>query len=144
MERLELTRQYDRVMEVDKWVNEIPYLRFKKSWEVQVTPPEGGTTIRFIVKKGKAIVSVYLDCYNHQGSYQTPYWEVWNGHEEFRCSINEPEKLMKNIALNLEGTNLVLSFFMRMFVLAKQRLIRIPQARGWVKGLLRIVAPYTC
>ena len=128
MDRLELTHNYDRVMEVGKWMEEIPYLKFKSTWEVQVIPPFGGATVRFRIKKGKAAISVYLDCYNRHGVEPTPYWEVWNGNEEFRCRIDESEKLMSYITLSLEGRNLVVSFILAMFVFAKQTLFNIPQA----------------
>lgn len=98
----ELFWEVEEKWEYNKWFVEIPYLKFKPDWEVKVIPPDGGAVIRFLVKfKGKSI-SVYLDCYNHLGLEDKPYWEIClcagvmpigDDHIE-TCYLDESDKLI--------------------------------------------------
>lgn len=65
-------------MEYDRWMYEIPYLRFPASWAVQVIPPFGGAVARFCVRnRSGRVVSVFLDCYGAvSGEQRPPYWEI--------------------------------------------------------------------
>lgn len=75
--------EYQRLYEHQKWVLLIPYLQFGDGYKIKIVPPFGGAVIRFIVKKGKKQVSVYLDCYQSLGYYGSsgndPYWEIYPG-----------------------------------------------------------------
>lgn len=82
-----------------RWANEIPFIKFKAEWEVQVIPPMIGAIARFRVKTDEEnIVSVYLDCYNRLGHFNGPYWEVFPYRNDVgRCGINEVDELLRMI-----------------------------------------------
>jgi hypothetical protein len=65
-------------MDYQRWIYEVPYLRFPASWAVQVIPPFGGAVVRFCVRnRSGREVSVYLDCYGALGGERGhPYWEI--------------------------------------------------------------------
>ena len=95
-------REVEKVMEYGKWSGEIPYIAFPSDWQVQILPPFAGTIVRFKIKKGDAIVSIYLDCYDRFGHYEKPYgqphWEVFSqGDDVFRCDMEDTESLLKAI-----------------------------------------------
>lgn len=89
---------HKRAFEYDKWMDEIPYMKFKPEWEVKAVPPFGGAVIRYFIKYNDERISVYLDCYNQLGYMDNPYWEAYpiNG-DTFRCYMNETDKLIKAI-----------------------------------------------
>lgn len=93
---------YSKTMEHDKWAKEIPYIAFPADWQVQISPPFMGATVRFRVRKNGAEVSVYLDCYEILGCYGSPYWEVYpiEGDVE-RFGINEVERLVDAISRSI-------------------------------------------
>ncbi len=102
MKNYELISKYDQMMEHMKWAQEIPYISFPSDWEVQVTPPFLGALVRFRVKKGKAEVSIYLDCYGNLNYSSSPYWEVYPyGGEVFRCRMLEKEMLLEAIGKSI-------------------------------------------
>jgi len=104
MENYELILKYDKIMENNKWSQEIPYISFPSDWEVQIIPPFLGALIRFRVKKGKAEVSIYLDCYDNLGSVGSPYWEVYPYEGDvFRCDMLDTESLLRAIGESISG-----------------------------------------
>ena len=110
MERWKLTHSYDDAMEPGKWRKEIPFIEFPAGWKVQISPPSGGAVVRFRVKKDKAEMSVYLDCYDSIGRYGSPYWEIYPYNDEastYRCGIKETEKLLGVIEESIQRQNLV-------------------------------------
>ena len=96
---------YDVRMETYKWIEEIPYLQFKESWEVTVIPPFGGAVVRFLVKKGDIGASVYLDCYDKLGCYGEPYWEVYASNEPIRFPMLDTKGLMDYLTSVFETPN---------------------------------------
>jgi len=97
---------YDNIMESEKWVNEIPFIKFKKEWEVKIIPPLRGATVRFLVKLLDREVSVYLDCHNRLASMENPYWEIYPyDNDIFRCDMNDTESLLKAIEHTLGTIN---------------------------------------
>jgi hypothetical protein len=89
-----------------KWASEIPYIKFPSSWEIKVIPPFGRAVSRFLVKKGNASVSVYLDCYNALGSYGSPYWEIYPHDDDvYRCGMKEVGSLLKAIKESIKQQN---------------------------------------
>jgi hypothetical protein len=81
-----------------KWTSEIPYIKFDSEWEVKVIPPTVGAIARFHVKKGGAILSVYLDVFDRLGSVGEPYWEVYPvGDDAYRVLMSETDELVKAI-----------------------------------------------
>ena len=88
----------EREFEWRKWCKEIPFITFDKGWKVKVIPPFGGAVARFLVKSGKASVSVYLDCYEQLGCWDEPYWEIYpHDHDVFRCAMEDINELLKAI-----------------------------------------------
>ena len=88
----------ETIMQYDKWVKEIPFIKFDNDWEVKVIPPFGAAVARFQIQKGEAFVSVYLDCYNFLGIFGKPYWEVYPYEGDvYRCEMNNTEELLKAI-----------------------------------------------
>lgn len=85
----------------------IPKLKFKSDWEVRITPPFAGATIRFEVFKNDKKVSVYLDYYNNLGYFKNdngelkPYWEVYLLHTEDvdpqRFALEDSEVMLEEI-----------------------------------------------
>lgn len=88
----------EEIMEYEKWIKEIPFIKFDSDWEVKIIPPLFGAVVRFQVQKGESIVSVYLDCYDTLGFFGQPYWEVYpyDG-DVYRCEMNNTEELLKAI-----------------------------------------------
>lgn len=85
------------------WVEKIPYLKFSADWNVKVIPPFAGAMARFIIKKGKAKVSVYLDVSNALGYGGKHYWEVYPYKDvAFRCDMNETKKLLQAIRTSID------------------------------------------
>jgi len=113
MERKEkslLPFEYDEYMEVDKWINEIPFIKFPSDWEIKVIPPFAGAVIRFMVKKGDAYVSVYLDCYDFLGCCGQPYWEVYPyNNDVYRCALNETDKLLQAIQESIDQNMIIIN-----------------------------------
>jgi hypothetical protein len=90
-------------LEHSKWQKEIPYIQFPADWQVQISPPFAGAVVRFRVKKDKAEVSIYLDCYDRLGCYGSPYWEVYPYKGDVgRCGIDEIDTLLSLISTSLE------------------------------------------
>lgn len=98
-----VSQQVDHLMEYQKWREEIPFISFPSDWEVRIIPPIGGAIVRFKVRKGEVLLSVYLDCYDLLGCEDEPYWEVWpvQGWER-RVSMNDVDRLLEVISLGLE------------------------------------------
>jgi hypothetical protein len=76
---------------------DIPFLKFKKSWNVKIIHPFNGASVRFIVKKGEKEVSVYLDEKNKLGVSRAPYWEIYDSSYTMRFRINNTEGLIDGI-----------------------------------------------
>lgn len=117
-EERNVINSYESLQEFSKWKYEVPTLQFKSDWEVKILPAFGGAIIRFLVRKGNASVSVYLDAHNrlgygstkdlHSGD-STPYWEMYpyvsseypDDYEERRFYMNETDKLLNDIEYSL-------------------------------------------
>lgn len=88
--------------EYHKWINEIPYLKFREYWDVKIIPPTSGAIVRFFVSNsctGKD-VSVYLDCYGELAVMNEPYWEIYpdaDGNNS-RYFIEDSKELMEAIS----------------------------------------------
>lgn len=83
---------------------EMPHLKFLPSWGVAIIPPFAGAVARFVVKKGKASVSVYADYYERLGCWAEPHWEIYPGPsgENERFSIaTETDAMMAAIKKSL-------------------------------------------
>lgn len=94
----DIAYKYSDVMEHKKWLKEIPYIRFPSDWYIKVSPPFGGALVRFLIRKGDAEVSVYLDCYDMLGYVEEPYWEVYPYESGvYRCRMNDTESLIESI-----------------------------------------------
>ena len=94
----DIAYKYSDVMEHEKWLKEIPYIRFPSDWDIKVSPPFGGAVVRFLIRKGDANVSVYLDCYDMLGYVKEPYWEVYpHGSDVYRCNMVDTESLIESV-----------------------------------------------
>ena len=60
----------------DQWMD-IPKLKLRPEWDLQMVPPFGGMMARFWVFDGEQRVSVYFDVYDRAGSVGVPYWEIY-------------------------------------------------------------------
>ena len=91
--------EFGKLYEWDKWCKEIPRLKFKPSWEVQIIPPFAGAVVRFVVYKSDKFVSVYLDCYDNLGHFSAPHWEIYPDRDDnnLRFEMNDTENLIKAI-----------------------------------------------
>lgn len=94
---------YDETFEVDKWIKQVPRLRFKEEWEVKIVPPFGGAIIRFLVSANDKFLSVYLDGYNMLGGVRgETYWEVFDGEDIERFKFDKSERMMARIEEKLK------------------------------------------
>ena len=102
-------------MEREKWLKEIPFIKFPPHFQIQTSQPFGAVT-RFRVRQKDSpkdqSVSVYLDCYDSLGVCGEPYWEIypiWTGHgNDFDCErflMNETDDLVDGIQRGLDGLN---------------------------------------
>jgi len=99
MKDFEARLSYEKLMEHDKWIKEIPFFKVPEFCELKVIPPFGGAVARFLVKKGELQVSVYLDCYDNLGCCGKPYWEVYPYKEDvFRCGMEDVSELERAIS----------------------------------------------
>lgn len=101
MDKYLLTAKYHEAMESQKWVVEIPFIKFPSDWEIKVIPPFAGAVVRFQVKvpQARSPVSVYLDCYDRLGFFGAPYWEVYPHRGDIaRCPMNDVKSLLEFIA----------------------------------------------
>ena len=106
MKDLMIPYEYDRYMETREKLDIIPFIKFPEDWEIQVIPPFGGATVRFRVRKGKAIVSIFLDCYEKLAVMGAPYWEVYpHDGDIFRCEMNSIHKLLLAIHQSISQQN---------------------------------------
>jgi hypothetical protein len=113
----------DKIYEHDKRMNwrerlfDLPFFSFDPKFEVQITPPFGGATIRFLVrdKVTKLVVSVYLDDFDNIGFVGEPYWEIYcvNGfdpnHDFTDCErflFKDHEQMIERVKDVLETFNL--------------------------------------
>ena len=105
----DLCYKVDTKMEYKKWTRLIPYLNFKKDWEIKLIPPLSGAVVRFMIKKNNIEVSVYLDCYAHLGAEDAPYWEIYPDRRgnNFRCGINETDLLINEIEKSLNENEFI-------------------------------------
>ena len=97
--------EYDKERKTREIGETIPYLNFPNEWEVKITPPFSGASIRFMAKKNDKTVSVYLDCFNSLGYVGEPYWEIYpavNGDCE-RFLLNEHKEMIKSIDKSLNN-----------------------------------------
>ena len=104
--KYELTSNMEKMFEWRKWIDEIPYLKFKPEWEVRAIPPISGAIIRYNIKYFDKFCSVYLDCYDMMGCVGHPYWELYpyNG-DTFRCDIKDTDSLLNAIEHALYNTD---------------------------------------
>jgi len=117
-EEEETIRRYETLQEFYKWKREVPELKFKSDWTVQILPPFGGAIVRFYIRKGTAFVSVYLDAHDRVGcgstatmgtGNPTPYWYMYpyvcsdypDDHDTRRFYLNETDKLLNDIEYSL-------------------------------------------
>lgn len=106
--------KYHEIMESERWLKEIPYIKFPSDWEIKVIPPLGGAVVRFLIKKGKKEVSCYLDCYDNLGyikeplclgsepPYFFPYWAVYPYKDTVYFRMNDTEGLLFAISEQLD------------------------------------------
>lgn len=97
--------------EWNRWREELPYIKWPKSWLVKAVPPFGGAIIRYLITLEGLDdrISVYLDCYNRlgyfwdaSGSNPAPYWEVYPVEGDvYRCPMNDIDRLLKGIRAGL-------------------------------------------
>jgi len=96
-----LILEVEQLQEYNKWTKEIPFIPFKKDWEVKPVPPHGGAIVRFLVRRNdipEKSISVYLDCYDRMGCVGKPYWEIYPyGEDTYRCGMAEVEDLVAAI-----------------------------------------------
>ena len=86
----------ERAEDWNRWIREIPAIKFKSDWEVRVIPPFAGAIARFHIDKGDKHVSVYLDCYDKLGCVGEPYWEIYPYEEDTaRVLMNDIDELLK-------------------------------------------------
>jgi len=115
-----------KAFEWDKWIKEIPSISLKSGWKIKVVPPFGGAIVRFSIIKGKAHVSVYLDCYNQIGYMNEPYWEIYpDGYGDCkRFLMNEVDELTNGIhnSIKCQNRNLRWNKWMEWMRLLVQRL----------------------
>lgn len=95
-----------RLLEWEKWQNEIPYIEFPKEYLIRAIPPFHGSIIRYNIKHkeyNELWVSIYLDCYDILGLFGKPYWEVYpyDG-DVFRCDMNDTEALLQAVKQSFE------------------------------------------
>jgi len=102
MERTLKYCEYDYIMESQKWIQQIPFIRFKRDWSVRVMPPFWWAIIRFCIEKGDNSASVYLDCYDSLWIVGRPYWEVYGNLQPERCAMEDIEWLLKIITNHLK------------------------------------------
>lgn len=106
MKEMRFAYEYSEKMEHDKWQLEIPYIRFRPEWDVQICPPFSGAMVRFRVKYKKAEVSIYLDCYDALGCVGVPYWEVYPiDNDVDRIEMRNIDMLLKSIARSIKQQN---------------------------------------
>ena len=116
MNRRENLKKVEEQYEWNKWAEEIPFLNFREDWQVKIIPPYAIGIVRFLVKKGDAQVSVYLDCYDMAGYVREPYWEIYpHEYRDFdvgemdgmwECSryyLHETEDLVEGIKESFEN-----------------------------------------
>jgi len=85
------------------WIDNIPFIRFDPDWDVQVIPPFSGAMVRFRVKQGDHIVSVYLDCNQQLGYWDGPYWEAYPVDDDiWRVGIDDVDGLLDAIRRGLK------------------------------------------
>ena len=94
----------ETMFEWRKWVDEVPYLKFPRSWMVKAIPPFGGAIVRYLISRdGENYVSIYLDCYDVIGFFGEPYWEVYPVDGDVgRCAMKDTDELMKMIKKSLK------------------------------------------
>ena len=94
-----LSSQMEKVFEWRKWSEQIPRLKFKPEWEVQIIPPIVAAVVRFAVYKEKKRVSVYLDCYENLGYFGGPHWEIYPSKDgdNARFAMEDTEGLLNAI-----------------------------------------------
>lgn len=98
IDKIDFAAKNTTLFEYEKWIKEIPYIKFKKEWEVKVIPPFMGAIVRFKIKYKGFTISVYLDCYDLLGWYGEPYWEIYPYCEDvFRCNLRDTKSLLNAI-----------------------------------------------
>lgn len=104
-ERFDVTRSYEKAMEMNKWRKEIPEISFPTDWKIRIIPPFAGAVVRFCVTSGNgAHVSVYLDCYESLGIFGEPYWEIYPYFEDvFRCPMKSTDELLGAISRSIDN-----------------------------------------
>lgn len=102
----EISILYNQI-NIHEIIEKIPCLKFPSDYEVKIIPPMAGAIIRFHIKKGKALVSVYLDFYDMLGYYGSPYWEIYpyKDGDTYRCGLNDTDELLEAIEESLEKQN---------------------------------------
>lgn len=102
---LDLVYEYSREMKHEKYMREVPYLKFDADWEIKVLLPFAGAMLRFMVKKQDVEISVYLDCFGNLGAVSHPYWEIYpaeNG-DCFRCDMSDTDSLINEIRKSINS-----------------------------------------
>lgn len=98
MDRPTISAAWCDKFEAKKWLEEIPFIKFDKDWEIKIVPPFMGAVVRFRVKSGTKEISVYLDCYSVLGFASSPYWEAYPiGGDTARFGLKDTEDLLKAI-----------------------------------------------
>ena len=103
-DRFMATNKVEKLFEYTKWVDEIPFINFPEKWDIKIIHPFARAVIRFKVRYKKAMVSIYLDCYEELGIYGgNPYWEVYPHNDDiYRCGINETKELLEAIQRSID------------------------------------------
>lgn len=106
MDRWLLTAKYSEAFEHDKWIKEIPILKFPSDWTIQIIPPFASAVIRFRAFKNGKTISVYLDCYDLLGANGEPYWEAYPvGEDTTRYDMADWQSLFREMNLEFERIN---------------------------------------
>lgn len=66
----------ERALEYERWMRILPYIKWPVGWEVKAVPPLGAKLVRYWVKNGDSVISIYLDCHNLSGYMPWPFWEI--------------------------------------------------------------------
>lgn len=102
MKDIMLMNKYSEMMESSKWRKEITPFKLLKDLQIKVVPPDIMAVTRFLISYKKKYVSVYLDCYEHLGTFGGPYYEAYpiNG-DTYRVAMKDVQKLINKIEIEL-------------------------------------------
>lgn len=105
----DLLSQRFKLESAEHWFSIIPQilpLHFKEEWDVKIIPPFSGAITRFYISYNDRFVSVYLDWYDRLGIFKKPYYEIYDGEDTKRYSLDNTDEMMSDIDQILNGTSL--------------------------------------